>query len=66
MKRPSCKESKDNNPNWGEKMDLPESKRIHTNGVVCFSNSTEKKVTKYYDSGLYYGDDLVGYSSIIE
>ena len=60
--RKTCKQSKDNNPNWLEKINLQELKRIELNFTECFSDSNNK-VLKFIDNILFDGKKIVSYSS---
>lgn len=66
MKRPSCKQSKDNNPNWGEKIELPETTSTEVSGVICFADGRDKPIGKYRDSRLDCNEKMVSYSCVIE
>lgn len=60
--RKSCKQSRNDNPNWLEKINLAELKRIELNFTKCFSNSNEK-VLRFVDNILFDGKKIVSYSS---
>ena len=60
--RKTCKQSKDNNPNWLGKITLPELKRIELNFTECLSDSNDK-VLKFIDNILFDGKKIVSYSS---
>lgn len=66
MKRPNCKQSKDNNPNWGKKIDLPEVNRTESSGVICFMDERDKLSGRYFDSRLECAGEMVSYSCVIE
>lgn len=65
MKRKTCNQSKNDNPNWGEKMDLdnPQSKtKLITE---CFI-SDGPKVVKFEDSIVSYSGIVSGYSCSVK
>ena len=58
--RKTCKQSKDNNPNWLEKNTLPELNRIEYNFTECFLGGG---ILKFKDNILFNGKKIVSYSS---
>lgn len=66
MIRKTCKQSKNNNPNWDEKINLPETTRTKNSGVICFMDRRDKLTGRYLDSKLEADGQTVSYSSIIE
>lgn len=61
MARKTCTQSKNDNPNWGKKIDLdnPQSKTVET--TECFI-SNGPKVIKFSDTTVSYGGVAGGYS----
>ena len=64
--RKSCYQSKKDDPNWGEKIELPETSRTNNNGIICFMDGRDKLIGKYFDSRLECAGEVVSYSCIIE
>ena len=60
MKRKNCKQSKDSNPNWLEKVILPELNRIEYNFTECFLGGG---ILKFKDNILFDGKKIASYSS---
>ena len=60
MKRKNCKQSKDGNPNWLEKVILPELNRIEYNFTECFLGGG---ILKFKDNILFDGNKIASYSS---
>ena len=58
--RKTCKQSKDDNPNWLEKVVLPELNRIEYNFTECFLGGG---ILKFKDNILFDGKKIVSYSS---
>lgn len=65
MGRPTCRESKNNNPNWGEKINLPRTTRTESSGVICFMDRRDKLTGRYLDNKLEADGQTMAYSSII-
>jgi len=61
MRRNNCKQTKDNNPNWKTKVNLPELDRVEINTTECFLNSG-LKVMKFSDKQLLSDGKILGYS----
>ena len=61
MKRKTCAQSKNDNPNWGEKIDLDNPQKKVKLITECFISSGPK-VMKFEDSTLSYGGIVSGYS----
>jgi hypothetical protein len=62
MKRKRLEQSRLDNPNWLQKINLQELKRIELNFTECFSDSNDK-VLKFVDNILFDGKKIVSYSS---
>lgn len=60
--RKNCYQSKDSNPNWLEKIILPELNRIEYNFTECFLGSGDR-ILRFVDNISYDGNKLVSYSS---
>ena len=60
MKRKNCKQSKDSNPNWLEKVIPPELNRIEYNFTECFLGGG---ILKFKDNILFDGKKIASYSS---
>ena len=58
--RKNCYQSKKDNPNWGEKVVLPELNRIEYNFTECFLGGG---ILKFKDNILFDGKKIVSYSS---
>ena len=58
--RKTCKQSKDNNPNWLGKTTLPELNRIEYNFTECFLGGG---ILKFKDNILFDGKKIVSCSS---
>ena len=58
--RKTCKQSKDNNPNWLGKTTLPELNRIEYNFTECFLGGG---ILKFKDNILFDGIKIASYSS---
>ena len=54
--RKTCKQSKDDNPNWLEKATLPELNRIEYNFTECFLGGG---ILKFKDNILFDGKKIV-------
>ena len=65
MKRKTCKQSKDNNPNWGKKVLLPDLNKLDYNITECFI-SLEDKIIKFGDKHLSDGGKCVSYSCCVK
>jgi len=65
MKRLNCKESKDSNPNWLEKIDLEIAERMVKNQVEVFL-SGDPKIMRFEDSIISYGGVVSGYSCSVK
>ena len=59
--RKSCYQSKKDNPNWGEKIILPELNRIEYNFTECFLDYSPK-VMKFSDKQILGDGKMLGYS----
>ena len=62
MKRKTCKQSKDSNPNWLEKVILPELNRIEYNFTECFLGDGDK-ILKFKDNISFDGIKIASYST---
>ena len=62
MKRKICEQSRLDNPNWSDRINLQELKRIELNFTECFSDSNDK-VLKFVDNILFDGKKIASYSS---
>ena len=58
--RKRLEQSRFDNPNWLEKINLQELKRIELNFTECFLNSS---ILKFKDNILFDGIKIVSYSS---
>ena len=58
--RKTCKQSKDDNPNWLEKTTLPELNRIEYDFTECFLGGG---ILKFKDNMLFDGIKIASYSS---
>jgi len=60
--RKRLEQSRLDNPNWLEKINLPELNRMEYNFTECFSENNGK-VLKFVDNILFDGEKIVSYSS---
>lgn len=65
MKRKTCKQSKDSNPNWMDKILLPDLNRLDYNITECFSSSGNK-VIMFIDKHLSDEGRCVSYSCSVK
>ena len=65
MKRKTCKQSKDSNPNWLEKVLLPDLNKLDYNITECFT-SLGDKVVKFEDRHLSCCGKCVSYSCSVK
>lgn len=65
MKRKTCKQSRDGNPNWLEKILLPDLNKIDYNLTECFISFGDK-VVKFEDKHLSDGGKCVSYSCSVK
>lgn len=65
MKRQNCKQSKDNNPNWLERILLPDLNRIDSNITECFTSFGDK-VVMFEDKHLSDDGRCVSYSCSVK
>ena len=65
MARKTCAQSKNDNPNWGEKIDLDNPQKNVKFITECFISSGPK-VVKFEDSSVFYGGVLIGYSCVVK
>lgn len=61
MARKTCAQSKNDNPSWGEKIDLDNPQKKVKLITECFISSGPR-VVKFEDSTLSYGGVVSGYS----
>ena len=61
MNRKNCKESRLGNPNWLDKIMLPDINRIYYNIKECFLSFGDK-IVDFEDKKLMDGDKCVSYS----
>jgi len=59
--RKTCKQSKDNNPNWLEKIILPELNRMEYNFTECFLGGD--RILIFRDNISFDGIKIASYSS---
>ena len=59
--RKTCQQSKDDNPNWLEKVILTELNRIEYNFIECFLDGD--RILKFRDNISYDGIKIASYSS---
>ena len=65
MARKTCAQSKNDNPNWLEKIDLEVAERIVKNQVEVFL-SGDPKIMRFEDSIISYGGVVGGYSCSVK
>ena len=61
MKRKNCYQSKKDNPNWGERIDLEDTAVELISITECFIGDGPK-VMKFEDKKLSYGSGIFSYS----
>ena len=61
MKRKNCKQSKDDNPNWGEKINLEATTVVPISITECFIGDGPK-VMKFTDKQMLGGSGVLSYS----